>query len=412
MDTADRTFVVSDEGVCFMFDEKLAGGDSSRRDLARLVGGTAGLNEGVSLLLRLPLSLALLATTLLLTTVTYVAVTLSMVITLPIRFLGGFFSKRGWQMFSGDAEGDKEPVNGVQNFSVSLLKVIPTVVLWPILAIFTSIPTLLLSTLAYIWSVCKSVVGFLYCAFTFSDPVRALQSEGRPEYFDYADTSGLRASADLASGFFDENGPHVGVSHPWSEVKSAFVGDDLDILKSMVGGGAMVGMFGGMASAGGMGGGTTGRGAGSSGGLADIAARLFGVRPDAGAGLVGAAARLFGSDGAGLAGFAASAAAKMFSGRRGSDAGSGADGARGITKVKDATAFVIGKEGMGPLGLGTTLDDAEVLLIGKGTRVTPAAADGGDVRDATSGAASPVAEEGHGGGSRRGSSSGGAGIGI
>ena len=225
-------------GVYLMSWERfLSGGDSPPRAVVRQAPEIgSGLGAGVELILRPPLSLVLLATTVFLTTITYVAMTIAMVIVLPVRFLAGFFSKRGRQASaSGEGEG-REPVNGVRNFFVSLVKVVPVIVLWPVIALFTAVPALVVSTFMYVSSVVKSCVEYITCAITFGDPTK-VGCSGRALYDSYIGASGIRAATDLAVAFFDESGPHAGVTHHWNEVKSAVAGHPMDIMKSMLGGG-------------------------------------------------------------------------------------------------------------------------------------------------------------------------------
>ncbi|ACZ49453.1 hypothetical protein ACIS_00952 [Anaplasma centrale str. Israel] len=218
--------------------ERFLGGDDSPRRVGaiRVPESDTGFNAGVELIVRLPLSLVLLATTVLLTTITYVAMTVAMIVILPVRFLAGFFSERGRKASADGQEEGKEPVNGVRNFFVALIKVFPTIVLWPVLAVFTSVPALIVSTFMYVSSIVKSVVEFMTCAFTFGDPTK-VPSAGRASYDNYVAVSGIRAATDLAVRFFDDSGPHAGVTTHWSEVKSAVTDHGIDIMKSMLGGG-------------------------------------------------------------------------------------------------------------------------------------------------------------------------------
>ncbi|MFV9870550.1 MAG: hypothetical protein AB8U69_02380 [Anaplasma ovis] len=228
------------------WEQFLSGGDSPRRAVVLQVPESdSGLGAGVELILRLPLSLVLLATTVLLTTITYVAMTIAMIVVLPVRFLAGFFSKRGRQASAGGEEEGREPVNGVRNFFMSLVKVVPVIVLWPVIALFTAVPALIVSTFVYVSSVVKSCVEYLTCAITFGDPTK-VGYLGRALYDNYVSTSGIRAATDLAVSFFDESGPHAGVTHHWNEMKSAVTGHPMDIMKSMLGGGLAY-SFGGIA---------------------------------------------------------------------------------------------------------------------------------------------------------------------
>ncbi|KAA8473059.1 hypothetical protein F0Q53_03695 [Anaplasma marginale] len=249
------------------WEQFLSGDDSPRRDVVLQVpeGGGSGIGSRVELILRLPLSLVLLATTLLLTTVTYVAMTVAMIVVLPVRFLAGFFSKRGRQASAGEEEEDREPVNGVRNFFTSLVKLVPVIVLWPVIAIFTSVPAMIVSTFMYVSSIVKSCVEYLTCAVTFGDPTK-VGYLGRALYDSYVNASGIRAATDLAVGFFDESGPHAGATNSWNEVKSAVVDQPMDIMKSMLGGGLAAGVSG-LGSIGGLIGGKTAAGsAGLDGG--------------------------------------------------------------------------------------------------------------------------------------------------
>ncbi|WP_010267284.1 hypothetical protein, partial [Anaplasma marginale] len=242
------------------WEQFLSGDDSPRRDVVLQVpeDGGSGIGSRVELILRLPLSLVLLATTLLLTTVTYVAMTVAMIVVLPVRFLAGFFSKRGRQASAGEEEEGREPVNGVRNFFTSLVKLVPVIFLWPVIAIFTSVPAMIVSTFMYVSSIVKSCVEYLTCAVTFGDPTK-VGYLGRALYDNYVNASGIRAATDLAVGFFDESGPHAGATNPWNEVKSAVVDQPMDIMKSMLGGGLAAGVSG-LGSIGGLIGGKTAAG--------------------------------------------------------------------------------------------------------------------------------------------------------
>lgn len=225
------------------WEQFLSGGDSPRRAVVlQAPESDSGPGAGVELILRLPLSLVLLATTVLLTTITYVAMTIAMIVVLPVRFLAGFFSKRGRQASAGGEEEGREPVNGVRNFFMSLIKVVPVIVLWPVIALFTAVPALMVSTFMYVSSVVKSCVEYLTCAITFGDPTK-VGYLGRALYDNYVSTSGIRAATDLAVSFFDESGPHAGVTHHWNEMKSAVTGHPMDIMKSMLGGGLAGSIF-------------------------------------------------------------------------------------------------------------------------------------------------------------------------